>query len=78
MILTFSFSGIETMKENKGKEVVDEVTRSKVQSQPRPTIGDKRKNLPKAIDLKNLPSCRKEKRAKHRLSKLGLPTLPIT
>nr|POE89028.1 hypothetical protein CFP56_60423 [Quercus suber] len=44
------------MKENKGKEVVDEATRPKAQSQPRPAVGDKRKNLSKAIDLENLPS----------------------
>ena len=35
------------MKENKGKEVVDE---------PHPSIGDKRKTLPKMLDLGNLPS----------------------
>ena len=56
------------MKENKGKEVVDEVLRQGVQSQPCPSVGDKRKNLSKAIDLGNLPSRRKEKRAKHRSS----------
>ena len=67
-----------TMKENKGKEVVDEATRQEVQSQPHPAIRDKRKNLSKVIDLENLPSYCKEKRAKHRSSKLGLPTLPIT
>ena len=71
------------MKENKGKEVVDEATRQEVQSQPRPIVGDKSKNLSKAIDLENLPSYRKEKRAKHKLSKPrvvkpGLPTLPIS
>ena len=67
-----------TMKENKGKEVVDEATRQEVQSQPRPAIRDKRKNLSKAIDLENLPSRRKEKKAKHRSSKPGLPTLPTS
>ena len=75
---------METMKENKGKEVVDEAIRQGVQSQPRPAVGDKRKNLSKAIDLENLPSCHKEKRAWHRLSKAGvvkpsllvLPTQP--
>ena len=67
------------MKENEGKEVVDEVIRPEAQSQPYPTMGDKRKNLSKAIDLENLPSRCKEKRAKYRSSKTdvvkpGLPT----
>jgi len=74
----FFFSGMTTMKENKVKEVVDEATRQEVQSQPRPAVRDKRKNLSKAIDLENLPSHRKEKRAKHRSSKPGLPTLPTS
>ena len=60
------------MKENKGKEVVDEAVRQGVQSQPRLAVGDKRKNLSKAIGLENLPSHRKEKRAKHRSSKPGV------
>ena len=66
------------MKENKEKEVVDEVARPKAQSQPRPVVGDKKKSLSKAIDLENLPSCRKEKRAKHKSSKIGVvkPSLP--
>ena len=68
-----------TMKENKGKEVVGEVTRLGAQSQPRPAIGYKRKNLSKAIDLENLPSRHKEKRAKHKSFKLGVvkPSLPV-
>ena len=45
MILTFFFPGMATMKENKGKEVVDEVTRPEAQSQPHPSIVDKRKKL---------------------------------
>ena len=50
---------------------------------PRPIVGDKRKNLSKAIDSENLPSHRKEKRAKLKSSKLevvkpGLPILPIS
>ena len=81
MTLTFFFSRMATMKENKGKEVVDEVTRQEVQSQPCLADRDKRKNLSKAIDLENLLSRRKEKRVKHRSSKLGvvklgLPILP--
>ena len=78
MILTFFFSVMATMKENRGKEVVDEVTRPEAKSQPRPAIRDKRKNLSKAIDLENLPSRHKEKRAKHRSSKPGLPILPTS
>ena len=78
MILTFFFSWMTTMKENKGKEVVDEEIRLEVQSQPRFAVGDERKNFSKAIDLENLPSCCKEKRVKHRLSKPGLPILPTS
>ena len=79
MILTFFFSVMTTMKENRSKEVVDEVTRPEAKSQPRPAIRDKRKNLSKAIDWENLPSRHKEKRAKHRSSKPGVvkPGLPI-
>ena len=67
------------MKENKGKEVVDEVLRQGVQSQPCPSVGDKRKNLSKAIDLGNLPSRCKEKRAKHRSSqpRVVKPSVPV-
>ena len=53
------------MKEN---EVMDEVVRQGVQSQPRPSVGEKRKSLLKGIYLGNLPSRRKEKKAKHRSS----------
>ena len=56
------------MKENKGKEVMDEVVRQGVQSQPRPSVGEKRKSLLKGIYLGNLPSRRKEKKAKYRSS----------
>ena len=71
------------MKENKGKEVVDEAIKQEVQPQPRPAVGDKRKNLSKTIGLENIPSRRKEKRAKHRSSKPevvkpSLPTLPTS
>ena len=38
------------MKENKGKEVVDEATRLEAQSQLRPSVGDKRKTLSKTLD----------------------------
>ena len=42
------------MKENKGKEVMDEG----VKSQPRPPTGEKRKNISSRVDLGNLPSRR--------------------
>ena len=65
------------MKENKGKEVVDEATKLEAQSQPRPFIGDKRKTLLKTLDLGNLPS-RRGKKAKHGSSRPGVvkPSLP--
>ena len=63
------------MKENNGKEVVDEASRPEAQSQPRPVVGDKRKSLSKAIDLENLPSRRKEKRAKSNRLSLGWSSL---
>ena len=67
------------MKENKEKEVVDEASRLEAQSQPRLVVGDKRKSLSKAIDLENLPSRRKEKRAKLKSFKTGVvkPWLPV-
>ena len=65
------------MKENKGKEVVGEGKRPETQPQDRldvqtqvcPTAGDKRKFLPKNIDLEGLPS-RRDKRVKHGSSKV--------
>ena len=66
--LCFSFLGMAKMKENKGKEVVDEVARPRAQSQTRPSTGDKRKSLPKTLDFGNLPN-RRGKKAKHGLSK---------
>ena len=59
------------MKENKGKEVVDEAARLAVQSKPHPSVKDKRKTFSKTLDLGNLPSCR-GKKAKHGLSRLGI------
>ena len=56
------------MKENKGKEVMDEVVKQGVQSQPRPPIGKKRKNISSRVDLGDLPS-RRGKEKKHKLSK---------
>ena len=58
------FLGMATMKENNGKEVVDEANRPETQSQLRPSAGDKRKSLSKTLDLGNLLSLR-EKKAKH-------------
>ena len=67
------------MKENKGKEVVDEATRLEAQSQLRPSVGDKRKTLSKTLDQGNLPS-RRGKKAKHGSSKPGVvkPSLPTS
>ena len=49
------------MKENKGKEVMDEG----VKSQPRPPTGEKRKNISSRVDLGDLPSRRgREKKPK--------------
>ena len=64
------------MKENKGKEVVDEATKPKAQSQLHPSIGDKRKTLPKTLDLRNLPNCR-GKKAKHGSSRPGVVFPPL-
>ena len=49
-------SGMATMKENRGKKVVDEESRPETQSQARPFVGDKKKSLSKNLDLGNLPS----------------------
>ena len=40
-----------TIKENKGKEVVDEVVRQG-ETQPRPSVGEKRKSISKGVDLR--------------------------
>ena len=63
------------MKENKEKEVVGEESRPETQSQVRPLAGDKRKPLPKNLDIGNLPS-RRGKKAKHKLSQTTKPNLP--
>ena len=67
------------MKENKGKGVVNEETLLETESQPCPSVGDKRKNLSKTVELENLPSHRKDKRARHRSSKTKVvkPSLTI-
>ena len=65
------------MKENKGKEVVDDGKRPKAQSQDRLTAGDKRKFLPKNIDLEGLPN-RRDKRVKHGSSKVVKSKPPLS
>ena len=64
------------MKKNKGKDVSEgkrpetqPQDQPKVQMQGRPTAGDKRKSLPKNLDLEGLPSHR-DKRVKHSSSKV--------
>ena len=56
--------GMATMKENKGKEVMDEG----VKSQSRPPIGEKRKNISSRVDLGDLPS-RRGREKKHKSTK---------
>ena len=51
------------MKENKGKEVVNEAVGQEVPLQPHPSVGDKRKSLSLGVDLGNLPSRRREKKS---------------
>ena len=57
-----------TMKENKGKEVADEVVKQGVQSQPCPPTGEKRKNISSRVDLGDLPS-RRGREKKHKSTK---------
>ena len=52
------------MKGNKGKEVTSEGARHEVESQVRPSTGDKRKTLSKNLDLENLPT-RRSKKTRH-------------
>ena len=56
------------MKENKGKEVGDEVVKQGVQSQPHPLTGEKRKNISSRVDLGDLPS-RRGREKKHKSTK---------
>ena len=58
---------------------MNEETLLETESQPCPSVGDKRKNLSKTVDVENLPSRRKDKRTKHRLSKTRVvkPSLTI-
>ena len=62
--LTPFLLGMATMKENKGKEVMDEG----VKSQPRPPTGEKRKNISSRVNLGDLPS-RRGREKKHKSSK---------
>ena len=56
------------MKENKGKEVADEVVKQGVQSQPRPPASEKQKNISSRVGLGDLPS-RHGREKKHKSSK---------
>ena len=56
------------MKENKGKEVMDEAVKQGVQSQPRPPTSEKRKNILSRVDLGDLPS-RRGREKKHKSTK---------
>ena len=66
--LTSFLLGMATMKENKGKEVGDEVVKQGVQSQPHPLTGEKRKNISSRVDLGDLPS-RRGREKKHKSTK---------
>ena len=56
------------MKENKGKEVANEVVKQGVQSQPRPPTGEKLKNISSRVDLGDLLS-RRGREKKHKSTK---------
>ena len=62
--MTSFLLGIAMMKENKGKEVMDEG----VKSQSRPPTGEKRKNILSRVDLGDLPS-RHGREKKHKSTK---------
>ena len=62
------------MKENKGKEIVNEEDRPESQSQIRPLAGDKKRSLSKSLDLGNLPNHR-GKKAKHGSSQIIKPNI---
>ena len=63
------------MKENKGKEVVNEEDRPESQPQVHPLAGDKKRSLSKSLDLGNLPN-RQGKKAKHGSSQVVKPNIP--
>ena len=52
----FFLLGMATMKENKGKGLVDEEIVQETHSQPHPATRDKRKTLSRTVDLNSLPS----------------------
>ena len=63
------------MKEKNEKEITGEESHPETQSQARTSTRDKRKSLPKNLDLGNLPS-RRDKKAKHGSSQTVKPNLP--
>ena len=66
------------MKENKGKEVVNEAVGQKALPQSHPSVGDKRKNLSLGVDLGNLPSRCWEKKVTLKSSKpMDVQSTPI-
>ena len=62
------------MKENKGKEVVNEEDCPESQPQVPPLAGDKKRSLSKSLDLGNLPNHR-GKKAKHGSSQVVKPNI---
>ena len=66
---------MSTIKENKGKEIVDEESRPETQPQVRPLAGDKKRFVSKNLDLGNLPN-RRGKKAKHGSSQIVKPNIP--
>ena len=65
---------MSTIKENKGKEIVDEEDRLETQPQVRPLAGDKKRFVSKNLDLGNLPK-RRGKKAKHGSSQIIKPNI---
>ena len=63
------------MKENKGKEIVNEEDRLETQSQVRPLARDKKRSVSKNLDLGNLLN-RRGKKAKHGSSQTVKPNIP--
>ena len=73
MKLTSFLLGMAMMKENKGKEVMDEG----VKSQSCPPTGEKRENILSRVDLGDLPSRRgKEKKHKSKPQDVKSPPVP--
>ena len=62
------------MKENRGKEIVDEEDCPESQPQVRPLAGDKKRSVSKSLDLGNLPN-RRGKKAKHGSSQTIKPNI---